>query len=351
MSTREDSNIRSAVLLPSPATLRLEYPLPPAVAAGIDGHRRRLQDILTGADQRLLVMVGPCSIHEPEAALEYASRLLQLRNRLAGQVEVMMRVYFEKPRTTVGWKGLIYDPDLNGDYNIVKGIAVARRLMLAIAELGLPVASELLEPVTAPYLSDLVSWAGIGARTVESPTHRQLASGLPMPVGVKNGTSGDLQVALGAMTAIRASHSFIGVMLNGHTGVFQTRGNPLCHLVLRGGSAGPNCQAPAVAAALERLAELRLGKRLVIDCSHGNSGKDHRRQPAVFRDVLAQRLAGNAGIAGMMLESYLQEGRQALAVGERPARDVSVTDGCIGWERTEELLLEAAASGLFPLRG
>ena len=169
MSTREECNIRSAVLLPSPATLRQEYPLPPAVVAGIDGHRRRLQDILTGADRRLLVMVGPCSIHDPDAALEYAGRLLQLRNQLAGQVEVMMRVYFEKPRTTLGWKGLIYDPDLNGDYNIVKGIAVARRLMLAIAELGLPVAAELLEPVTAPYLSDLVSWAGIGARTVESP--------------------------------------------------------------------------------------------------------------------------------------------------------------------------------------
>lgn len=343
MWVNEEKNIRNVVLLPSPATLRRECPLPGALATAIGRHRQLAQDILTGRSRRLLVIVGPCSIHDPDGALEYAGRLLQLRGQLSGQLEIMMRVYFEKPRTTLGWKGLIYDPDMNGDYNIVKGIHVARELMLKIAGLGLPVAAELLEPVTAAYLSDMVSWAGIGARTSESPTHRQLASGLPMPVGIKNGTSGDLQVALDAMTAIRAPHSFIGVMLNGHTGVFQTAGNPYCHLVLRGGSNGPNYSCGAVADAQAQLTQRRLGKKLVIDCSHGNSGKDHRLQSAVCRSVLEQRCAGNDAIAGVMLESYLMPGQQKIMEGQRPARDVSVTDACIGWEETEELLREAAA--------
>ncbi|MGI5923929.1 MAG: 3-deoxy-7-phosphoheptulonate synthase [Lentisphaeria bacterium] len=336
----DDTNIASCELLSSPETVRRELPVSVVLQQQIRQWRREIVDIITGRDRRLLVIVGPCSVHHPAAALEYARRLLDLRARVAERYCLVMRAYFEKPRTTLGWKGLIYDPDLNGDYNIEKGIVTARQLLLDLAAMGMPAASEVLDPVMSVYLTDLLSWAGIGARTTESPTHRQLASGLPTAVGFKNGTDGGLKVALDALATVSSPHSFIGVMRNGHTGVFRTRGNPYGHLVLRGGSDGPNYDAKSIIQARAMLAAAGLRQRLVVDCSHGNSNKDWQRQAAVFADVLAQARRGeNEGaIAGMMLESYLKAGRQQLRPGAAVAPDLSVTDACMSWEDTAALL-------------
>ena len=336
----DDVNIASCELLSSPETVRQELPVSAVLRQQIQQWRREVVDIITGRDRRLLVIVGPCSVHNLAGALEYARRLRDLRARVADRYYLVMRAYFEKPRTTLGWKGLIYDPDLNGDYNLEKGIATARQLLLDLAAMGVPAASEVLDPVMSVYLTDLLSWAGIGARTTESPTHRQLASGLPMAVGFKNGTDGGLKVALDALATVSSAHSFIGVMRNGHTGVFRTRGNPYGHLVLRGGSGGPNYDAQGVAQARAMLAAAGLRQRLVVDCSHGNSNKDWQRQAAVFADVLAQvRRGENEGaIAGMMLESYLKAGQQQVTPGKAVAPDMSVTDACMSWEDTAELL-------------
>jgi len=336
----DDVNIASCELLSSPETVRQELPVSAVLRQQIQQWRREVVDIITGRDRRLLVIVGPCSVHNLAGALEYARRLRDLRARVADRYYLVMRAYFEKPRTTLGWKGLIYDPDLNGDYNLEKGIATARQLLLDLAALGVPAASEVLDPVMSVYLTDLLSWAGIGARTTESPTHRQLASGLPMAVGFKNGTDGGLKIALDALATVSSSHSFIGVMRNGHTGVFRTRGNPYGHLVLRGGSGGPNYDAQGVAQARAMLAAAGLRQRLVVDCSHGNSNKDCQRQAAVFADVLAQvRRGENEGaIAGMMLESYLKAGQQQVMPGQAVAPDMSVTDACMSWEDTAGLL-------------
>lgn len=336
----DDVNIASCELLSSPETVRQELPVSAVLRRQIQQWRREVVDIITGRDRRLLVIVGPCSVHNLAGALEYARRLRDLRARVADRFYLVMRAYFEKPRTTLGWKGLIYDPDLNGDYNLEKGIATARQLLLDLAAMGVPAASEVLDPVMSVYLTDLLSWAGIGARTTESPTHRQLASGLPMAVGFKNGTDGGLKIALDALATVSSPHSFIGVMRNGHTGVFRTRGNPYGHLVLRGGSAGPNYDAKGVAQARAMLAAAGLRQRLVVDCSHGNSNKDWQRQAAVFADVRAQvRRGENEGaIAGMMLESYLKAGQQQVTPGKAVAPDMSVTDACMSWEDTAELL-------------
>jgi len=336
----DDVNIASCELLSAPETVRRELPVSVALQQQIRQWRREVVDVITGRDRRLLVIVGPCSVHNPAGALEYARRLRDLRERVADRYYLVMRAYFEKPRTTLGWKGLIYDPDLNGDYNLEKGIATARQLLLDLAAMGLPAASEVLDPVMSVYLTDLLSWAGIGARTTESPTHRQLASGLPMAVGFKNGTDGGLKVALDALATVSSAHSFIGVMRNGHTGVFRTRGNPYGHLVLRGGSGGPNYDAQGVAQARAMLAAAGLRQRLVVDCSHGNSNKDCLRQAAVFADVLAQVTRGDneGAIAGMMLESYLKAGQQKVTHGKAVAPDISVTDACMSWEDTAELL-------------
>jgi 3-deoxy-7-phosphoheptulonate synthase len=337
----EDRNIAESGMLASPETVRRELPLPDPIRRQIRSWRRQTVDILEGRDRRLLLIVGPCSIHHPEAALEYALRLEKLSRQVAASIFVVMRTYFEKPRTTLGWKGLIYDPDLNGEYNIEKGILTARSLLLKIAAIGLPAASEVLDPVMSAYFTDAISWAGIGARTTESPTHRQLASGLPMPVGFKNGTDGSLKTAIEALTTVAAPHSFIGVMRNGHTGIFRTKGNPFCHLVLRGGSNGPNYSPEHLEDAQRKLVEAGLRQRLLVDCSHGNSSKDIQRQKMVFESLIEQYCTGTASLAGVMLESYLKAGNQQLLEKRPVLPDVSITDPCLGWEETQEIILNA----------
>ncbi|MGJ7458516.1 3-deoxy-7-phosphoheptulonate synthase [Halomonas sp. RA08-2] len=327
--------------LPTAGELRRALPLEADLARQVEGQRQAIRDILTGRDDRLLVVVGPCSIHDPEAALEYAGRLAGLAPKVADRLLLVMRVYVEKPRTTVGWKGLAYDPELDGSDDMARGLAASRRLMREVAALGLPVATELLQPMLAPYLEDLLAWVAIGARTTESQLHRELASGLDAVVGFKNATGGDIGVALDAMRAAAHPHSHFGLDPEGRPVVQQTAGNAHTHLVLRGGHGEPNYQAKHVQAARRSLEEAGLTPRLMVDCSHANARKDHRRQSEVLLDVLAQRLAGETALAGLMVESHLHEGKQALAPG-RLRRGVSVTDACIGWETTEHLLLIAA---------
>ncbi|MBB3330616.1 3-deoxy-7-phosphoheptulonate synthase [Halomonas campaniensis] len=327
--------------LPTPGELRRALPLEEGTARQVEGQRQAIRDILAGRDDRLLVVVGPCSIHDPEAALEYARRLAELAPRISDRMLPVMRVYVEKPRTTVGWKGLAYDPGLDGSGDMARGLEVSRRLMRDVAELGLPVATELLQPMLAPYLEDLLAWVAIGARTTESQLHRELASGLDAVVGFKNATGGDIGVALDAMRAAAHPHQHFGLDATGRPVVQHTPGNAHTHLVLRGGHGEPNYQAAHVQAARRALEEAGLTPRLMVDCSHANARKDHRRQSEVLVDVLAQRLAGEGALAGLMIESHLHEGRQPLEPG-RLRRGVSVTDACIGWETTEHLLLSAA---------
>ncbi|MBB3142268.1 3-deoxy-7-phosphoheptulonate synthase [Halomonas organivorans] len=327
--------------LPTPAELHRALPLEPALARRIAGQRQAIRDILAGHDDRLLVVVGPCSIHDPEAALEYAHRLAALAPAVEDRLLLVMRVYVEKPRTTVGWKGLAYDPDLDGSGDLARGLELSRSLMREIAELGLPVATELLQPMLAPYLDDLLSWVAIGARTTESQLHRELASGLEAVVGFKNATSGDLQVAVDAMRAAAHPHQHFAMGADGRPMMRETPGNSHTHAVLRGGHGEPNFRAPQVAAARRTLEEAGQSPRLMVDCSHANARKDHRRQSEVMLDVLGQRLAGDASLMGLMLESHLHEGKQSLAPGKL-RHGVSVTDACIGWETTEHLLTNAA---------
>lgn len=335
-------NISSNRMLPSPGMVASEYPLSRTCAAGIQEHRRKLCSILDGNEDLLVAILGPCSVHDVEGALQYAEKLKALSQRVSSKIFIIMRVYFEKPRTTLGWKGLIYDPDINGEYQIEKGIPVARKLMLQIAQMGLPIATELLDPVSASYFVEAVTWAGIGARTSESPTHRQMASGLPCPVGFKNSTDGNLQPALDALLSSRACHSFIGVMKNGHIGLFRTKGNPYAHIVLRGGGGKTNYGPEDIAFTRERLLKAGLNNStIIVDCSHGNSKRDYRNQRLAFESVLAQRLAGERCLKGVMLESYLKEGKQPLQENRKPAPDISITDACISWEETESLILEA----------
>ena len=300
--------------------------------------------MLEGADARPLVIVGPCSVHDVEAALEYSARLLRVSERLADALLVVMRVYFEKPRTTVGWKGLINDPHLDGSEDIPTGLTIARSLLLEIAELGMPAATEFLDPIAPQYTGDLVSWAAIGARTTESQTHREMASGLSMPVGFKNGTDGGLDVAINAMQAAAKPHSFLGVDSAGRVAVIRTQGNPTGHLVLRGGSRGPNYHAEHVAAAAARLDALGLPAKVLVDCSHGNCGKDVRRQAEVAEDVTAQVASGSQHVLGVMLESNLNAGRQDLVRPADLVRGVSITDPCLDFETTERLLERLALS-------
>lgn len=335
-------NISSNRLLPSPGMVAAEYPLSRSTAAAVQENRRKLRAILDGNSERLLVILGPCSIHHVESALQYAERLRELSRQVGSKIFIVMRVYFEKPRTTLGWKGLIYDPDINGEYQIEKGILVARKLLLQIAQMGLPIATELLDPVSSSFFIDAVTWAGIGARTSESPTHCQMASGLPCPVGFKNSTDGNLQPAIDALLSSRACHSFIGVMKNGHIGLFRTKGNPYAHLVLRGGGGRTNYDPDSIAQTRERLQRAGLASSpVVVDCSHGNSNRDYRNQRLAFESVVAQRLAGERCLKGVMLESYLREGKQPLREGSTPAPDISITDACISWEETESLILSA----------
>lgn len=330
--------------LVAPKELLAELPITRKVATVVVDGRHTVGQILAGTDTRLLMIVGPCSIHEPAAALEYAGRLARLREELADTLYLVMRVYFEKPRTTVGWKGLISDPHLDGTRDMATGLRIARRLLLDINELGLPAATELLGPVVPQYIADLVSWTAIGARTAESQTHREMASGLSMPVGFKNTTEGNLQVALDAMQAAGTPHTFLGMNDDGRSAIVHTTGNPERHLVLRGGGGRTNYDAASVEAAAALCLSQGLPDRVLVDCSHGNSHKDHHRQAEVLDSVVGQVVGGSRHILGAMLESHLRAGAQRVVHGvEGLAYGVSITDACIDWETTERILRAAAA--------
>ena len=331
---------RRATPLPSPTDLRQRLPLSAALASQVQTQREAIRAVLDGSDPRLLVVVGPCSLHDPISALEYADRLAALAFDVSDQLLLVMRAYVEKPRTTIGWKGLVYDPQLDGSGDMAGGLDLSRRLMLAMLERGLPVATELLQPLVAGYFDDLLGWAAIGARTSESQVHRELVSGLDLPVGFKNGTDGSLSIACDAMRSAAHPHQHFGVDGLGRPALVETDGNPDTHLVLRGGHSGPNHDAASVAVARASLEKQGIAARIMVDCSHANSGKDPLRQPAVLRDVLDQRLAGDASLRGVMLESHLFDGCQALSAELRYG--VSITDGCLGWSGTEAMLREAA---------
>lgn len=327
--------------LPLPAELRRCIAVSPPLSEQIIQQRTAVQRILKGQDSRLLVVVGPCSAHDPDAVLEYADRLAVLSEQVSECVLPVMRVYVEKPRTTVGWKGLAYDPDLNGSGDMSRGITLSRELMHRVAARGLPVATELLQPMLAPYLEDLLSWVAIGARTTESQLHRELASDLSAAVGFKNATSGDVQVAIDAMEAAAHAHQRFAMDSSGRPVMQESAGNPNTHLVLRGGHGEPNYQSHHVRAAASALQKAGQNPRLMVDCSHANARKDHRRQSEVMLDVLAQRKAGDANVVALMLESHLFEGKQALT-SSNLRYGVSVTDACVSWETTERLLKTAA---------
>jgi 3-deoxy-7-phosphoheptulonate synthase len=336
-------NVVAKTVLSTPAEIRAEMPMSAAAEAAVLNSRRTLQDIMDGRDPRLFAVVGPCSIHDVDAALDYAERLQSLASDVSDSLVVLMRVYFEKPRTTVGWKGLINDPDMDDSFQVDKGVRIARRLLLDLAERGLPAATEALDPVMPQYIGELISWTAIGARTTESQTHREMASGLSTPVGFKNGTDGSLQVAINALQSARQPHHFLGINQDGRTAVFQTRGNLYGHIVLRGGG-GPNYDAASVARSEQALREAGLPERIVIDCSHGNTNKDPSAQPLVARDCVEQVVAGNRSITGFMLESNIGAGNQRIPENLADLEyGVSVTDGCIDWDTTASLLREAAA--------
>ncbi len=331
--------------LRAPSAIKAELPLSERAASLVALTRERIRDILAGRDRRILAVVGPCSIHDPSAALEYGRLLLHLREKLKDRVELVMRVYFEKPRTTVGWKGLINDPHLDGTFDINTGLTTARKLLLDLAELGLPAASEMLDPIIPQYLADVVSWTAIGARTTESQTHREMASGLSMPVGFKNGTDGSLGVAINAMLAASHAHHFLGIDAHGHASIVTTTGNPDCHLVLRGGRQGTNYDAASVAKAAGELAKAGVAARLMIDCSHDNAQKDYRRQVDVCTAVSAQVAKGGAGLMGVMIESNLVAGRQDLLKDRsRLVHGQSITDACVDFPATESMLTALAAA-------
>ncbi|HKS48610.1 MAG TPA: 3-deoxy-7-phosphoheptulonate synthase [Amycolatopsis sp.] len=330
----------------SPALLRQEHPMEIAVAKIVTQGRAETVDILNGTDDRLIVVVGPCSVHDPEAALDYARRLAEHAEAVRDRLHVIMRVYFEKPRTTLGWKGLINDPGLDGGYTVNQGLRIARRLLLDISALGLPVGCEFLDPITPQFIADTVGWGSIGARTAASQVHRQLCSALSMPVGIKNSTEGDVQVAVDATRAAAASHVFAGINADGLAALITTSGNPDCHVILRGGSGGPNYDAATVRDTVDRLAAAGLPQRVIIDASHGNSGKDHQRQAVVAGEIAERVAGGERGIVGVMLESFLAAGRQDLVLGRAGelAYGQSITDACMDWPTTAGLLDDLAAA-------
>ena len=339
LSTLSPANEALTLRLPSSLQLKHQLPLSTALSHQVSVHRQAIRAILDGEDSRLLVIVGPCSIHDPKSALEYAANLARVAHEVSDSMLLVMRAYVEKPRTTVGWKGLAYDPGLDGSDDMAAGLTLSRELMREMLQLGLPVATELLQPMAASYFDDLLSWVAIGARTTESQIHREMASGLGMPVGFKNGTDGGVGIACDAMRSAAHPHRHFGVDSQGHPAIIQTPGNPDTHLVLRGGHRGPNYDRQNVTQIHSDLTRLKIPARIMVDCSHANSGKDPLRQPQVFNDVLEQRLQGNRSLIGMMLESHLFEGCQPLGPSMRYG--VSVTDGCLGWESTEQLLREA----------
>ncbi len=338
----QNVNIIDSVRLVAPQELKETIKRTDKVTETVGESREQIKHILSGEDSRLIVVVGPCSIHDPQAAIEYAKRLKELSEKVKDRMFLVMRASFEKPRTTVGWKGLINDPHMDGTFDVASGLKIARQLLLQIGELGLPAATEMLEPITPQYIADAISIASIGARTTESPTHRQMASGLSMPVGYKNGTDGSLDVALNAMLAAQSPHSFLGIHAEGQTCVVNTSGNPWGHLILRGGRSGPNYQQEHLKAAAKSLETAGLSPRFMVDCSHANSNKDYRNQGKVWNEVIDQRVAGNKTIIGLMLESNLHPGNQSLPEDLSQLQyGVSVTDECIDWDETEQLILSA----------
>lgn len=343
VSTIDDVRIDGINDLVSPNEIIAQYPVPSETAALIETTRSRIGNIMRGEDSRLLVVIGPCSIHDADAALEYARRLVHVRNQYADKLEVVMRTYFEKPRTSLGWKGYINDPFLDGSFKINEGLALARDLLLAINTMGLPTAGEFLDAITPQYVADLMSWGAIGARTTESQVHRQLASGLSCPVGFKNGTEGNVQIAVDAIKAAGASHHFLSVTKTGTAAIVKTAGNPDCHLILRGGLK-PNYDAASVREAELLLENAGLTSGLMVDCSHANSQKDHAKQIGVCQSIVDQRRAGSSAIKGVMIESHLVGGNQPIGAPDELTYGKSITDACLGWADSE-MLLEALASG------
>jgi 3-deoxy-7-phosphoheptulonate synthase len=329
----------------TPATLHTELPITETAANLVSATRDRIRNILQNEDRRVLVIVGPCSIHDVDAAREYGEKLVSLREELADDLEIVMRVYFEKPRTSIGWKGLINDPHLDGSYDINTGLRLARQLLLDLAHMGLPAATELLDPIIPQYIADVIAWTAIGARTTESQTHREMASGLSMPIGFKNGTDGNLHAAVNAMLAASRPHHFLGINHSGHASIVTTTGNPDGHLVLRGGKDGPNYSITHIQQAAQDLHKLGLNSRIMVDCSHGNSDKDYRRQPVVLQELAAQLRAGSKHIMGVMIESHLMAGKQSipnnlsdLVYGQ------SITDPCVDFATTETILRDLASA-------
>jgi 3-deoxy-7-phosphoheptulonate synthase len=345
MDKTSDLHVVETRPLLSPAFIRSEFPITEKAANLVVQTRDRIRDILSGKDERVLVVVGPCSIHDVKAAMEYGERLTRLRDELENELEIVMRVYFEKPRTTVGWKGLINDPHLDDSYDINTGLRMARKLLLDLAHLNLPAATELLDPITPQYIADLICWTAIGARTTESQIHRQMASGLSMPVGYKNGTDGSLHAAVNAMLAATISHHFLGINMDGLASIVKTTGNPDGHLVLRGGTDGPNYHAQQVESAAKSLEKKGLNPRLMVDCSHGNSSKDYTRQPVVLADIAEQIEAGSSSVMGVMIESHLVAGSQSLGDSSNSlVYGQSITDACVDWETTKKILRSLATS-------
>jgi 3-deoxy-7-phosphoheptulonate synthase len=340
----DDLRIDQLKPLIPPAILMEELPITEAASNTVANARREAEASLRGDDDRLVVVVGPCSVHDPIAVIEYGGRLLEKASALRTDLCIIMRVYFEKPRTTVGWKGLINDPDLDGSFKINNGLRAARRLLLELTDMGMPAGSEFLDTISPQFIADLISWGAIGARTTESQVHRELASGLSMPVGFKNGTDGAVQIAIDAIGAARHPHHFLSVTKQGISAIVATAGNDTCHVILRGGNSGPNYAAAEVAKMVAQLKEANLLHRVMVDCSHGNSNKDHARQPLVAQDIAAQIAAGSQDICGVMIESHLVEGNQSQQPGRELVYGQSITDACISWETTEEVLEGLAAA-------
>lgn len=339
MIQTNDINIASTGPIITPGQLKDLYALTETGAERVFSFRKQVTDILSGSDKRMIGIIGPCSIHDPEAALDYAGKLKDYAKKVEDRLFLVMRVYFEKPRTTIGWRGLITDPHLDGSYDINEGLKRARKLMIEINEMGLPIGSEVLDPIIPQYIADLISWSAIGARTTESQTHRQLASGLSMPVGFKNGTSGDLKLAVDAMASTRHEHSFIGIDQDGKTCILTTKGNPYVHMIMRGGRSGPNYYEEFVEDAEDLLKESGIEPRIMVDCSHANSSKDPRKQNRVLRSLMDQRKRGKTSLFGFMIESNLGEGTQKIT--DDPSKliyGVSITDPCVSWESTVNML-------------
>lgn len=342
MKKTNNVHVDAFELIESPEQVMAKFPMTSKTNETVWKGREDIQNIMDGHDDRTVVVVGPCSIHDMDQALEYAKKLNTLRKKVEDKMVIVMRTYFEKPRTTIGWKGFIYDPYLDNSYTLAKGVELARDLLIQINELGLPTATEVLGPITIQYYSDLICWSAIGARTAESQTHRELASGLSMPVGFKNGTMGNVDIALNAIVTATNEHHFLGMDGDGKVAVVRTTGNPYCHIVLRGGKNGPNYQAEKIAQLEKDCIDAGLPAQFFVDCSHANSNKDHKQQPVVWNDVIQQIKNGTSAIKGIMVESHIHEGRQDIAGGWGELEyGVSVTDACIGFEETENMIMSA----------